>query len=106
MTGGTLNETARNVLSHQKQKAAPLVKGEAEIRRRGVFFHNKGKIHRKGSACDASEDTPSHVLSAMGVEPVYARGTIRISLGEENTVEDVERIISALKEIFACYAVF
>ena len=43
-----------------------------------------------GSACSTGEDTPSHVLKAIGVSDQAARETIRISLGHETSARDVQ----------------
>ncbi|MBP3256274.1 MAG: cysteine desulfurase NifS [Clostridia bacterium] len=52
-----------------------------------------------GSACSSGNDSPSHVLKAIGVKEEYINGTIRITLGEENTKQDVDFLIRCLKEI-------
>jgi cysteine desulfurase len=52
-----------------------------------------------GAACDSSSTQISHVLRAIGPDPDYAPGTIRISLGRENTAEEVDRIVGALAKI-------
>lgn len=52
-----------------------------------------------GSACDSKNTRISHVLQAIGLEPEYAKGTIRISLSKENTEEDICKIAEALGRI-------
>ena len=52
-----------------------------------------------GSACDSQNTRISHVLRSIGLEPHTAKGTVRISLGKENTPEEVSQIISALRKI-------
>ena len=52
-----------------------------------------------GSACNAKSNELSHVLKAIGVPKEYAFGTIRISLGYENTFDEVEIIAASLKKI-------
>jgi cysteine desulfurase len=52
-----------------------------------------------GSACTAGSADPSHVITALGVPPEEALGTIRVSLGESNTREDIARIIEAVVRI-------
>jgi len=52
-----------------------------------------------GSACTSGTLEPSHVLTAMGVPPENAQGSIRFSLGEENTMEEVDFCVSILPEI-------
>ena len=54
-----------------------------------------------GSACMVGSILPSHVLMAMGVSQALARATVRFSLGQETTSEEVETAISRLPEIFA-----
>ena len=45
-----------------------------------------------GSACSSAEPGPSHVLLAMGLDPEDAHASVRFSLGEETTEEEVARI--------------
>ena len=52
-----------------------------------------------GSACDGKFDQISHVLNAINLKEEYAIGTIRISLGKENTEEDVREIVNALIKV-------
>ena len=56
-----------------------------------------------GSACNASEHEPSHVLTAMGQSHDQAHSSVRFSIGRETTVDDidlaVERIVLAVSQI-------
>jgi cysteine desulfurase len=52
-----------------------------------------------GSACDSVNAEISHVLKAIHLAKNYAKGTIRISLGKNNTQEDVENIVASLVKI-------
>jgi cysteine desulfurase len=62
---------------------------------------NKAGVYvSTSSACSSNKMTPSHVLSAMGIEDKHNLESIRISFGLQNTYEDVEEFISTLKEIF------
>jgi cysteine desulfurase len=68
------------------------VDGEAivsELDRRGFAVAS-------GSACTASTLEPSHVLAAMGV---LTHGNVRVSLGRDTSVEDVDRLLAALPEV-------
>ena len=49
-----------------------------------------------GSACDSKNTQISHVLKAIELEEKYAKGTIRVSLGKDNTKEDVDKIGNVL----------
>lgn len=53
-----------------------------------------------GSACNSKSTEISHVLRAIGLNDRYAKGTVRISLGKANIVEDVDAIFSAIAKIF------
>jgi cysteine desulfurase len=50
-----------------------------------------------GSACASGGNEPSPVLLAMGVDEALARGAIRVSFGRDNTPDDVERLVAALR---------
>jgi cysteine desulfurase len=50
----------------------------------------------KGSACASSSHHPSHVLHALEVAPEIARGTLRLTVGPENTDADVDYVLSVL----------
>ena len=52
-----------------------------------------------GSACDSQNTQISHVLREIGLEEVYAKGTIRISLSKYNTESEVQEIANALLKI-------
>lgn len=52
-----------------------------------------------GSACDSRETVLSHVVRAIGVEPEYAEGTIRVTLGSDNDEGQILQIASALGKI-------
>lgn len=49
-----------------------------------------------GSACASGSGAPSHVLTAMGIPPQLARGSLRLSLCETNTMEEVEYILQTV----------
>jgi cysteine desulfurase len=49
-----------------------------------------------GSACTAGVPQPSHVLTAMGADPVAARGSLRLSLGHTSVDSDVDAVLSVL----------
>lgn len=52
-----------------------------------------------GSACSSSSLEPSHVLLALGLSPEQAHGSLRFTLGRENTETDVERVLEVLPGI-------
>ncbi len=52
-----------------------------------------------GSACTSGSLEPSHVLTAMGVDPAETQGSIRFSLGRDNTKEDMDYVLGVLGPI-------
>ncbi len=59
----------------------------------------KGVCASSGSACTSGSLEPSHVLLAMGIPPEDAHGSIRLTLGRENTDEDVDYVLEVLPPI-------
>jgi len=58
----------------------------------------KGFAIASGSACSSVNKEPSHVLLAMGIDEDLARGALRISFGNQNTIKDVTSFIEILKK--------
>lgn len=52
-----------------------------------------------GSACDSVNSQLSHVIRAIKLPNEYSKGTIRISLGQYNTADDIDAIVDALSKI-------
>jgi cysteine desulfurase len=71
--------------------AVPGLKAETAI----IAFDLTGIAVSSGSACSSGTVQASHVLTAMGVEPRFARGSVRVSLGWTTTEADVERLLNA-----------
>jgi cysteine desulfurase len=61
----------------------------------------KGLAVSTGAACSSGAIEPSHVLTAMGLTPDRARSSIRLSLGHQNTMEEVELAIGLVGETVA-----
>ncbi len=59
----------------------------------------KGINASTGSACSSKKLEPSHVLMAIGLKEVDAHGSLRISLGTENTPQDIDYTIDAINEV-------
>lgn len=59
----------------------------------------KGIVVSSGAACDSKNTRVSHVLKAVNATNEIARSTIRITLGPENTIDDVDVILAALKTV-------
>ncbi len=59
----------------------------------------KGIAGSSGSACTSGSLDPSHVLLAMGICHEIAHGSLRLTLGRENTIEDVDYVLEVLPQI-------
>lgn len=59
----------------------------------------KGICASTGSACASGSMEPSHVLLAIGLQHEIAHGSLRITIGEENTKEDIDYLVENLVEI-------
>ncbi len=64
-----------------------------------LLLDDKGIAASSGSACTSGSLDPSHVLLALGRPHEVAHGSLRLSLCEENTEEEVEYIIEAVKDV-------
>lgn len=63
-----------------------------------VLMDNDGICVSAGSACSAGDDSPSHVIRAIGIPDQYVYGTIRLTLCADNTREEIDYTIHRLKE--------
>jgi len=70
------------------------IEGEALL----VSLDLKGVLASSGSACTSGSFEPSYVLIATGVPPERAQGSVRLTLGEDNTEEEIDYTIEAIKE--------
>ncbi len=61
----------------------------------------KGFALSSGSACTSASLDPSHVLLAIGLKHEQAHGSIRISLGRTNTLEEADLLVDSLAEVVA-----
>ena len=64
-----------------------------------LLLDDKGVCASSGSACTSGSLDPSHVLLAIGRPHEVAHGSLRLSLSAENTPEEVEYTINAVKEV-------
>lgn len=62
------------------------------------FLDSKNFVVSIGSACLTKSDKASHVLSAIGAPPVIKRGVIRISFGDSNTLDEINKFIKVLEQ--------
>ena len=66
-----------------------------------IMLDMKGIAGSSGSACTSGSLDPSHVLLAIGLPHEIAHGSLRLSLSEENTEEEIDYVVENLKEIVA-----
>jgi cysteine desulfurase NifS len=71
------------------------IEGESLVLR----LNAKGIAGSTGSACSSKKLEPSHVLLAIGLDPVDAHGSLRLTLGRETTEADVQYVNEVLPEI-------
>jgi cysteine desulfurase len=73
----------------------PFVEGEALV----IALDLRGLACSTGAACSSGAVAPSHVLTAIGLEPADARASLRFSLGRANTAEDVEFALALIPDV-------
>jgi len=73
------------------------IEGEALL----LHLDMAGIAASSGSACTSGEMGMSHVLEAMGVDPLLGQSSVRFSLGRETLAEDIDRVLAALPGIVA-----
>lgn len=71
------------------------VEGEALI----LSFDLKGVAVSSGSACTSGSLDPSHVLMAMGLDHLEAHGSLRLTIGRDNSEADIDYVIEVFPEI-------
>ena len=71
------------------------VQGESVL----IMLDMKGICASSGSACSSGSLDPSHVLLAIGLMPQEARGSLRLTLSEDNTKEEIDTTVEAIKAI-------
>ncbi|MFB6460241.1 cysteine desulfurase family protein [Bradyrhizobium tunisiense] len=74
---------------------APGLKAETAV----IGFDLEGVAVSSGSACSSGKVQPSHVLSAMGYDPVVAQGAVRLSLGWSTEPDDINRALEAWRKL-------
>ncbi len=97
------NKIPGTILNGHRTKRLP---GNANISFKGVNggdlllkLDEKGICASTGSACNTGSTEPSHVLVSIGLKPEYLQGSLRTTFGYENTKEDIDYLLSSLKEI-------
>ena len=73
------------------------IEGESML----IMLDMKGICASSGSACTSGALDPSHVLMAIGLKHEIAHGSLRLTLSEENTKEEMDIVVEELKKIVA-----
>ena len=102
---GILTEIPYVRLNGDKVKRLPnninvsiqFIEGESLL----LMLDNFGICASSGSACTSGSLDPSHVLLAIGLPHEIAHGSLRMTLSEETTMEDVDFVVDKLKDITA-----
>lgn len=92
---GALNGDRDNRLPGNVNFCFEGIEGESLL----LLLDDKGIAASSGSACTSGSLDPSHVLLAIGRPHEVAHGSLRLSLCEENTEEEIENLIESVKEI-------
>ncbi|WAM32460.1 cysteine desulfurase NifS [Caldicellulosiruptor naganoensis] len=90
-----LNGDRYNRLPSNANFSFEFIEGESLL----LMLDMKGIAASSGSACTSGSLDPSHVLLAIGLEHEVAHGSLRITLGEDNTEEDIDYLLEVLPEI-------
>ena len=90
-----LNGDAKNRLPGNVNFCFEGIEGESLL----LLLDDRGVCASSGSACTSGSLDPSHVLLAIGRPHEIAHGSLRLSLSEENTDEEIDRTIGAVVEV-------
>ena len=90
-----LNGDRRKRLPNNINISFQFIEGESLL----IMLDMAGICASSGSACTSGSLDPSHVLLAIGLHHEIAHGSLRMTLGEETTKEDMDYVIDKLKEI-------
>ena len=90
-----LNGDARKRLPGNVNFCFEGIEGESLL----LLLDHRGIAASSGSACTSGSLDPSHVLLALGLPHEVAHGSLRLSLSEENTEEEMKHIIDSVREV-------
>ncbi len=90
-----INGDRKKRLPNNINISVQFIEGESLL----IMLDMAGICASSGSACTSGSLDPSHVLLAIGLPHEIAHGSLRMTLGEETTKEDMDYVIEKLKEI-------
>ena len=89
-----INGTMKKRLPGNLNFGFKYVEGESLL----LFLDSKGICVSTGSACSSHKLEPSHVLISLGLKPEECHGSLRITLGMSNTLDEVEYVAESIVE--------
>ncbi|GED69004.1 aminotransferase V [Brevibacillus reuszeri] len=92
--GCIINTPETGAAPHIMNLSVPGVKAEVLLH----ALEERGFLISTKSACSSKVNEPSRVLTAIGIQRDCALSSLRVSLGRENTAEDIKQFVSALGE--------
>jgi cysteine desulfurase len=92
-----LNGSRKNRLPGNVNVSFQFVEGETIV----ILLDMEGICCSSGSACMAGQSGASHVLQSISLPEDVAKGSLRFSLGEETTKEEIDITVDTLKEVLA-----
>jgi len=92
-----LNGSRENRLPSNVNLGFKFVEGEALV----LELDCNGICASTGSACSSKSLEPSHVLRALGLPPEYCHGSLRMTLGRQNTEEEIDYVLDVLPKVVA-----
>lgn len=90
-----VNGSRTNRLPNNVNFAFQFIEGESLL----IKLDMAGICGSSGSACTSGSLDPSHVLLAIGLPHEIAHGSLRLTLSEENTMEEMDYVVEQIKEI-------
>ncbi len=90
-----LNGNRTERLPNNANFSFQFIEGESLL----IMLDGKGICASSGSACTSGSLDPSHVLLAIGLPHEIAHGSLRLSLSEQTTMEELDYVVDSLKEI-------
>lgn len=90
-----LNGHPANRLPGNANVSVEFIEGESML----LFLNDAGVMVSSGSSCTSQALKVSHVLTAMGIEPALAQGSLLFSLGIGNTEEDIDYVLDKMPSI-------
>ena len=90
-----INGSRENRLPNNANFSFQFIEGESML----IMLDDKGICGSSGSACTSGSLDPSHVLLAIGLPHEIAHGSLRLTLSEETTKEEIDHTVDCLKKI-------